>query len=95
MRPFSKNQKRNNKRKENTKRGGDRGSGSSEGSGFNNRSFNSSGFRGNAGGGGFQQREVHTVTCNECKKETTVPFKPTEGRPVYCRDCYQKHKSKE
>jgi CxxC-x17-CxxC domain-containing protein len=21
-----------------------------------------------------------------------VPFKPTEGRPVYCRDCFQKHR---
>ncbi|MAG26156.1 hypothetical protein CMI47_11395, partial [Candidatus Pacearchaeota archaeon] len=27
-----------------------------------------------------------------CKKECEVPFKPTEGgRPVYCRDCFQKH----
>jgi CxxC-x17-CxxC domain-containing protein len=21
-----------------------------------------------------------------------VPFKPTEGKPVYCRDCFQKHR---
>ncbi len=26
------------------------------------------------------------------QKETQVPFKPTEDRPVYCRDCYQKHR---
>jgi CxxC-x17-CxxC domain-containing protein len=45
------------------------------------------------GGGGFGgPREMHKTTCSDCGKETEVPFKPTEGRPVYCRDCYQKHK---
>lgn len=29
-----------------------------------------------------------TVTCSRCKKEATVPFQPTPGRPVYCRECY-------
>ncbi|NIV67322.1 hypothetical protein GWN43_00455, partial [Candidatus Bathyarchaeota archaeon] len=24
--------------------------------------------------------------------EAEVPFKPTEGRPVYCRECYQKRR---
>jgi len=34
--------------------------------------------------------KVETVTvCSQCGKETTVPFKPTQGRPVLCRDCYQ------
>ena len=37
-------------------------------------------------------REMTTVKCSDCGVETQVPFKPTEGRPVYCRDCYQKHK---
>ena len=37
-------------------------------------------------------REMHTVTCAECGAETQVPFEPTEGRPVYCRDCYAKQK---
>ena len=32
--------------------------------------------------------ETHT-NCSQCGKETTVPFKPTQGRPVLCRDCYQ------
>ena len=35
-------------------------------------------------------RTMHKVTCDECKKETEVPFEPTQGKPVYCRDCYQK-----
>jgi CxxC-x17-CxxC domain-containing protein len=42
-----------------------------------------------SGGGGGGAREFHTATCAECGKPTEVPFKPTEGRPVYCRDCYQ------
>ncbi len=48
--------------------------------------------RGGRGGGFGGDREMHTVTCSDCGQETQVPFKPTEGRPVYCRDCYKKHK---
>ena len=47
-------------------------------------------------GGGFRRnfgpREMHKATCSECGKECEVPFKPTEGRPVYCKECFQKHK---
>lgn len=32
--------------------------------------------------------ETHTV-CSQCGKDTTVPFLPTQGRPVLCRDCFQ------
>jgi len=33
--------------------------------------------------------KVETVaTCASCGKETTVPFKPTQGRPVFCRECF-------
>ena len=35
------------------------------------------------------QTETH-VHCSECGVETTVPFKPTQGRPVLCRTCFQK-----
>ena len=48
------------------------------------------------GGGGygrdFRPREMHQAVCAECNKECQVPFKPTEGKPVYCRDCYKKKK---
>ena len=27
--------------------------------------------------------------CSACGVETTVPFKPTQGRPVLCRACFQ------
>ena len=35
--------------------------------------------------------ETHT-TCSACGKLTTVPFKPTQGRPVFCRECFQQRK---
>lgn len=37
-------------------------------------------------------RQMHSVICADCGVETQVPFEPTEGRPVYCRDCYAKQK---
>ena len=30
-----------------------------------------------------------TATCSGCGKQTTVPFRPTQGRPVFCRECFQ------
>ncbi|MBI2145395.1 hypothetical protein HYU18_03680 [Candidatus Woesearchaeota archaeon] len=28
----------------------------------------------------------------DCKQDCEVPFKPIEGKPVYCKECYSKHK---
>ncbi len=39
-------------------------------------------------------RPMFKVTCSECGQESEVPFQPDGKRPVYCRDCYQKHKPK-
>ena len=39
--------------------------------------------------------EKFPAVCSICKKETTVPFKPEPGRPVYCKDCVAKLKSGE
>jgi CxxC-x17-CxxC domain-containing protein len=30
------------------------------------------------------------AVCSDCGKETSVPFEPRQGRPVYCSDCYRK-----
>jgi CxxC-x17-CxxC domain-containing protein len=35
---------------------------------------------------------MHDAVCADCGKQTQVPFRPTEGRPVYCRDCFSKRK---
>jgi CxxC-x17-CxxC domain-containing protein len=43
-------------------------------------------------GQGYQRVET-TTTCSQCGKETTVPFKPTQGRPVYCRECFQQRRA--
>ncbi|MBB5318330.1 zinc-ribbon domain containing protein [Tunturibacter empetritectus] len=37
---------------------------------------------------GLSRTETRTE-CSECGVETTVPFKPTQGRPVLCRQCFQ------
>jgi CxxC-x17-CxxC domain-containing protein len=36
----------------------------------------------------FSRTETRTE-CSACGVETTVPFKPTQGRPVLCRSCFQ------
>lgn len=38
------------------------------------------------------ERKMYAAVCSDCGGECEVPFKPKEGRPVYCRDCYRKHK---
>ena len=40
----------------------------------------------------FGPREMHKAVCSECKQECEVPFKPTEGRPVFCKECFAKKK---
>ena len=43
---------------------------------------------------GAPRERVETVAvCAVCGKETTVPFKPTQGRPVLCRECFQQRKA--
>ncbi len=42
----------------------------------------------------YGNRTMHKATCADCGNECEVPFKPTEGRPVYCRDCYRKHRDR-
>lgn len=38
-------------------------------------------------------KQETTAVCAECGKETTLPFRPTQGRPVYCRECFGHHKN--
>ena len=43
--------------------------------------------------GSAQRERVETqTTCSACGKETTVPFRPTQGRPVFCKECFQQRK---
>lgn len=57
--------------------------------------FNRGGNRGggfNRGGNFGGPREMHKATCSSCGAECEVPFKPTEGREVYCKECYAKNR---
>ncbi len=49
----------------------------------------------NRGGGGYDRgpRQMHEATCSECGRETTVPFKPSGDKPVYCRECFQQRRN--
>jgi len=38
-------------------------------------------------------REMFPAICAECGQETTVPFKPSEDKPVYCKDCFDRRRS--
>jgi CxxC-x17-CxxC domain-containing protein len=49
---------------------------------------------GGYGGGGYGSRssgprEMFSATCSSCGKEAKVPFRPTNGKPVYCSDCFR------
>lgn len=41
-----------------------------------------------ARGGTRAPREMFDAVCATCGTATQVPFRPTAGRPVYCRECY-------
>ncbi|HLH71858.1 MAG TPA: zinc-ribbon domain containing protein [Chloroflexota bacterium] len=38
-------------------------------------------------------RQMYPATCDECGKQTQVPFQPTSGKPVYCSDCFERRRS--
>lgn len=46
------------------------------------------------GNRGFDRppREMHKIVCSDCGQEGEVPFKPDGTRPVYCKECFGKHR---
>jgi len=40
----------------------------------------------------YRERILYKAICADCKKECEVPFKPSQDRPVYCKDCFSKRK---
>jgi CxxC-x17-CxxC domain-containing protein len=45
-------------------------------------------------GDGHHYARVETrATCSQCGKDTTVPFRPTQGRPILCRECFTQRKT--
>ncbi len=37
-------------------------------------------------------RPMFDVICDACGQPTQVPFEPRQGRPVYCRECFQQQR---
>ena len=63
------------------KSGGRNGERENRSGGFQKRSFGGS-DRGN------KEQMMHQAVCSECNKTCEVPFRPTSGKPVYCKDCF-------
>ncbi|MDR3562225.1 MAG: zinc-ribbon domain containing protein [Negativicutes bacterium] len=40
------------------------------------------------------QREMHDAVCTTCGIITQVPFRPSNGRAVYCDNCFNPHNNK-
>jgi CxxC-x17-CxxC domain-containing protein len=40
-----------------------------------------------------QDRTLYEAICADCHKVCEVPFRPTEARPVYCKECWAKRKA--
>ena len=40
-----------------------------------------------------RERVLYEAVCADCSKVCEVPFKPSEDRPVYCKECWARRKS--
>ncbi len=58
--------------------------------GSSKRTYNRSGSRPQA-----RSVQQYKAICSKCNKETTLPFKPTGVKPVFCRECFQDQKPRE
>ncbi len=77
--------------------GGNRGSsyGGNRGSSYGgNRGSSYGGNRGSSyGRRDDRPREMFDAKCGDCGNDCQIPFKPKEDRPVYCNECFQKHRN--
>lgn len=57
---------------------------------FGDRNSSRGRFSGRFNQRGFGPREMHKAVCAECGQECEVPFKPREGREVFCKECFRR-----
>jgi CxxC-x17-CxxC domain-containing protein len=38
----------------------------------------------------YDEKRMYTAVCDECGKTCEVPFKPSNNKPIYCSDCFEK-----
>jgi CxxC-x17-CxxC domain-containing protein len=71
--------------------GGDSGYGGYSAGGYDAGGYGGGGgySAGGYGGRSSAPREMFTATCSSCGREARVPFRPTNGKPVYCSDCFR------
>ena len=36
------------------------------------------------------RRKLYDAVCSACGAQTQVPFKPTEDKEIFCKECYSK-----
>lgn len=53
------------------------------------RSARSQARAGHGYGRDSRTREMFTATCARCGNVAEVPFRPSNDRPVYCKECFQ------
>ncbi len=41
-----------------------------------------------------EPRIMYKVICADCGRDSEVPFKPSGGRPVYCKECFTSRRNK-
>ncbi|RJR32102.1 hypothetical protein C4569_00085 [Candidatus Parcubacteria bacterium] len=41
----------------------------------------------------FSDKKMFEAVCAKCGTKCEVPFRPTEGKPVYCNNCFTKNSS--
>ncbi len=74
------------------KQDGRKRSGGGHGGGFGRRDGGRPNFpRKSWGGSGGRDRgsvTMHQAVCDQCGETCEVPFRPTEGKPVYCNACF-------
>jgi CxxC-x17-CxxC domain-containing protein len=44
---------------------------------------------------GHKVQPVTQVSCADCGKQTTVPFVPRTGKPIYCSSCFAQARARE
>ncbi len=54
---------------------------------WENRSEGRGGFENRGESRGADDRLMYPAECDTCHNECKVPFRPTQGRPVYCHRC--------
>jgi len=38
-------------------------------------------------------RVFYKIVCADCNKQSEIPFRPSPGRPVYCKECFSRRRN--